>query len=241
MKERPILFSAPMVRAILDGRKTQTRRILKSAHNIVELASVESWSEALAENCAGVTNEDIKRKADQLRGKVHPVVLDTGAMVCFPCPYGRPGDRLWVREKFSRHLIPDGEPYFYPEDRLRQCVDHDYGFHYWADGDPEYGDWEKPRPSIHMPMVASRITLEVTAVRVERLQEISDRGASNDCTAEGVFHCGMEFPGYEKWHGAGFRSSEKFMFKELWEFISGPGSWDANPWVWCVEFKSARP
>ena len=235
MKERPIIFSAPMVNAILEGRKTMTRRAVKPPH----------WA----------MPSDI-----YLFNGLPLVEDDDGADYFINCPYGQPGDRLWVRETFAlQHCVEwesppfeDGRPVKWREisdiegfspvwvqphyratdpapdlccerEGCRQCANNDYGPHW--------------KPSIHMPRWASRITLEVTGVRVERLNDISARGASNDCTAEGVFHCGLRVPKYEEWNGAGFRSSEKYMYSLLWESINGPGSWESNPWVWVIEFK----
>ena len=173
--ERPILFSAQMVRALLNGTKTQTRRIVK-----------------------------VPRR---MEGFTSPA----GALVDFDCPYGKPGDRLWVRETFSYdaklHFRGDRGPCWY-----------------WADGNPEYGDWTKPRPSIHMPRWASRITLEVTGMRVERLNDIS----SVDAMAEGV---AVDSPAAHQAVSA---------YKDLWESINGEGSWTANPFVWVVEFSLSR-
>lgn len=206
MKERPILFSAPMVRAILDGRKTQTRRIIKNQPTPANGRNKFDFS-----SCADDEGENLYWTN---KGFWHG-----------RCPYGKPGDRLWVREAFSYHEIPPGEPYFYPVDRLRECVDHDYGFHYWADGNPEFGDWSKKKPSIHMPRSASRILLEITGVRVERLQDISE----DDAIAEGAMPLNKYRNKFELPHQSGFHN--------LWESLSGPGSWDLNPWVWVVEFK----
>lgn len=136
-----------------------------------------------------------------------------------PLPYGLPGDQLWVRESFSG-------PYFEHKTPPRDWLDID-PIWYWADGDPEYGDWTKPKPGIHMPRWASRVTLEITGVRVERLQDISEA----DAIAEGVFAGDYEYD-----NGEGTESAKE-SYKRLWESINGAGSWDANPWVWVVEFK----
>ena len=97
---------------------------------------------------------------------------------------------------------------------------------YWADGDPIDGDWERPRPSIHMPRWASRITLEITGIRVERLLDISE----GDAKAEGITTEQSSLT-------EGIRGREhRIFFRELWEKINGPGSWEKNPWVWVVEF-----
>ena len=210
MKERPILFSAPMVRAILAGRKTQTRRAVKGSPGRV------TWSPIVLNGYGGWCDEH-GRPA--------------------PCPYGKPGDRLWVRETWQHSNFPLG-PYdescsvFYRADYM----DDPHGPDGEKSPEGKYRTWV---PSIHMFRSASRILLEVTDVRVERLQDISDRGPQNDCTAEGVFHCGMDVPRYEEWGASGFRSSEKYMYRQLWESINSAGSWDANPWVWVVEFRRA--
>jgi len=196
IKERPILFSAPMVRAILDGRKTVTRRPVKGAGL--------KWLEDF-------TPEYVADPANSL------------------CPYGKPGDRLWVRETcFNNDYRQAGVPV---EERA------DVDLVYRADPLP---DWEGEeslitwRPSIHMPRWASRILLEITDVRVERLQDISRA----DIRAEGL-QCPPELggddvsPNYRDWYPAAWR--------QLWESINGADSWNANPWVWVVEFKRVTP
>ena len=186
MRERPILFSAPMVRAILAGTKTQTRRAIKAPGIFVSSGAING----------------------------HGVVSMTDAGIReVRCPYGQPGDRLWVREAWK--------------------VDLNHRF-YRADGDP--GGPVPWTPSIHMPRWASRITLEVTGVRVERPQDISEA----DAKAEGVHRCldGL-------WSGGAWKHLRRpncyadpcNAFCDLWASINGPGSWDANPWVWVVEFR----
>ena len=181
MKERPILFSAPMVRAILDGRKTQTRRIVKQKH----LPFLEN-----------ITGNFLDGKWDQR-----------------PFPYGKPGDRLWVRETFCYH--DDLAMYLYKADDVTCC---------------------KWKPSIHMPRIASRILLEVVNVRVERLNDISEE----DAIAEGINlpspYVGIGMDG-EVIESETISWMPSDYYKELWESINGPGSWDLNPWVWVVEFK----
>ena len=185
MKERPILFSAPMVRAILSGRKTQTRRIVKPQPH------------------AGVRRSVFVRSG-----------LEDGHGRELRCPHGAPGTRLWVREQFSYSYgtgVEDRSPCWY-----------------WADGQPDYGDWARPAPSIRMPRWASRITLEVTGVRVERLQEISYA----DAMAEGVEFGNITDP----LTGEIDRDATE-AFEVLWESIHGSGSWDMNPYVWVIEFR----
>lgn len=208
IKERPILFSAPMVRAILEGRKTVTRREIKpsmrSADTQFELHQQENGSwlplHTFDESCMD----------DQ--GTEHPI----------KCPYGQPGDRLWVRETFKSSADcrpPVAESFIYAAD-----LNSD-GRTKWA------ARW---KPSIHMPRIASRILLEITDVRVERLQDISRA----DIRAEGL-QCPPELasddvsPNYRDWYPAAWR--------DLWESINGPGSWDANPWCWAVSFRRIEP
>lgn len=199
-KERPILFSAPMVRAILEGRKTVTRRPVKLQPHI----------DASGNFCVGKYNY-----GQDLDGT--PM---TKHFVTSHCPYGQPGDRLWVRETFkpSTNCRPAiAEPYIYRAD-LNQD-----GTQKWA------AAW---KPSIHMPRAACRILLEITDVRVERLQAISRA----DIRAEGL-ECPPELasddvsPNYRDWYPAAWR--------ELWE--STGGDWASNPWVWVVEFKRVMP
>ena len=145
MKERPILMHARSINAILEGRKTQTRRIVKPQPNLIPQA-------------APVDNGTVYTSGWFEGGPVPEYVLAR-------CPYGQPGDRLWVREQFSALESFD---FFNPE-----APDEIPEFWYWADGNPKWGDWTKPKPSIHMPRWASRLTLEVTGIRVERVQDIS--------------------------------------------------------------------
>ena len=179
MKERPIIFSGPMVRAILDGRKTQTRRAVKPQ---------PLW----------VASPGVPFKT-----------MDADPKGTINCPYGQPGDRLWVRE--SHYMI---------------LQTHDGGagaVEYRADYCDELASGIRWRPSIHMPRSASRITLEVVSVRVERLDEISEE----DAKAEGYKSQSiMENP-----------DAGRLWFRDLWESINGPGSWAKNPFVWVVEFK----
>ena len=177
MKERPILFSGPMVRAILDGRKTQTRRVVKPQPDWIR-----------------------PRVSDD--GIAHGY-CGSGPTDGIKCPYGTVGDRLWVRESWAK----SGE--------VGDATE------YRADNpDPIGAKW---RPSIHMPRWASRIDLEITGIRVERLQEISER----DAMAEGCEYL--------------TNSVARSNFVKLWISINGQDSWSANPWVWVIEFKRIKP
>jgi len=181
MKYRPILFSAPMVRALLDGSKTQTRRVVKPQ------PMRDKWPFPPA--------NDADRKG----------MLEL-------CPYGQPRDRLWVREAH----------------RLVDCTCTEtcrVPGNVWYEADCSgyrNASLNRLRPSIHMPRWASRITLEVVSVRVERLQDIS-RG---DAMAEGC-----PFPNMAK------GDDPRKWYSDLWDQINGLGAWSANQWVWVVEFK----
>ncbi|MDW8843899.1 hypothetical protein ORA50_27105 [Pseudomonas carnis] len=214
IKERPILFSAPMVRAILEGRKTVTRRVMKCQPDADASVTVESYNVA-------VTN---RRGYQEAGPEIFGAWWRDGESSC-KCPYGQPGDRLRVRETWAADAQVDAVA---PRD-----LSQGEPIHYAADGAVRQTGCSminpgKGRPSIHMPRWASRILLEITAVRVERLQDISRA----DVRAEGL-QCPPELasddvsPNYRDWYPAAWR--------ELWE--STGGSWKANPWVWVVEFK----
>jgi hypothetical protein len=212
MKERPILFSAAMVNAIRAGRKTQTRRVV--------IPQPEgATSAAMLEECVHM---HIPYRAGFY---VWPKSVGT-----VPCPYGTPGDRLWVREAFR---------YWFEEDGLWDCIDYSAGGQPMK---PEGLDFDtgmrfsercardsKFRPSIHMPRWASRITLEVTRVRVERVQDIG----VTDIEAEGVY-CGVPWDGCGQWKKAMYAK-----WVALWDSINAARGFgiDKNPWVWVVEFK----
>ncbi|HWH38396.1 MAG TPA: hypothetical protein VNU21_01055 [Usitatibacter sp.] len=198
MKERPILFSAPMVRAILEGRKTQTRRVVKRPRTVTAnyVLRPELYDEP------GFTWWN------------HPDGLRCGFSQA--CPYGKPGDRLWVRETWRPAL-----------EHLSECTGPT-DIRYAATVSEAEWATMRWRPSIHMPRWASRINLEVTGVRVERLQDISEQDAAD----EGV---GALVPPAREGNPDQYRKT----FRELWETINGADSWAANPWVWVVEFKRA--
>lgn len=190
MKDRPILFSEPMVRAILAGTKTQTRRLFKAKNGGV-------WP----------NKSDLPGMRQILRN----------------CPYGQPGDRLWVRETFAKI---DGQTQPWIETDYRATYQHGDRL-----GDT-LGIKKRWTPAIHMPRAASRLTLAVNAVRVERLQDIREE----DARAEGV--------DYDPGEGGTFwvpslgcaSDSAADSFRLLWESINGPGTWALNPWVWVINF-----
>lgn len=198
MAERPILMSAPMVRALIEGTKTQTRRVVADRH----LAQI-----------------DLSRTPCRANWSK-------------PMPYGQPGDRLWVRETWMPDPPCDGTWGYtaWAGSRIGQISAVPERFrkpefcNYRATW-PHKEDGMRWTPGIHMPRWASRITLEVTGVRVERLQDIS----TSDAEAEG-------------WPGPDAENSISSTYpiawySKLWEEINGPGSWTANPWVWCVAFR----
>lgn len=210
MKERPILFSAPMVRAILAGTKTQTRRVVKPQ------PVMRDGDDCVIEYANGKQRHS--GPADYLLGHVLPT---------YACPYCQPGDRLWVRETFITGCEMDDNGYFKVDDEGNYLV--------WYAGDwPSDPKW---RQSIHMPRWASRITLEITGVRVERLQDISEA----DAIAEGVPAVSSGGVTLFTTTGVNCFQAAKDAYAALWESINGPGSWDANPFVWVVEFRRVKP
>lgn len=197
MRERPILFSGPMVRAILDGKKTQTRRVVKR--------TALEWLQG-----AKFTPEYVAARENGL------------------CPYGYQGDRLWVKETWRPHVAHGCA--------LDACDCADVNVEYAADGAVEYfddykinrasPDWCMPKAAargnvspLFMPRWASRLVLEISDVRIERLNAISE----SDCCAEGV---GSPIT----------RDCKRPKLQALWESINGAGSWEANPWVWALSF-----
>lgn len=229
MKERPILFSGPMVCAINDGRKTQTRRVVKP----------QPWHDPLHRSVDAPARhgDDWTWWAGTYTQSIYHST---------PCPYGKPGDRLWVRETCRAHELTDAEaendtygvierlgletpPYgldgvvYTADNAFREIRNTIAAGEAWA----VLHGYGKKRgatvPAIHMPRWASRITLEITGVRVERLQDISD----DNIVEEGVELKGLYLT-------TALRRCE---WRRLWESINGPDSWQANPWVWVVEFK----
>jgi hypothetical protein len=207
MKERPILFTSPMVRAVLDDSKTQTRRIASKPVRHPDLGNLYAPGALVLE-----------------REPQH--VIERA------CPYGRPGDLLWVRETCRADELPDGQDgvryladdHFEPIKATEDAADQWVTMHHYRGGSG--GGMIGPTvPAIHMPRWASRILLEVTSVSVERLQDIS-RG---DAMAEGC-----PFPNMAN------ATSPRDWYAALWEQINGGGSWDANPWVWVIGFKRIK-
>jgi hypothetical protein len=235
MKERPILFNRPMVRAILDGTKTQTRRVVKPEVHWVK---------------------------DNPQGQV-AMIGNKVSMVHALCPYGQPGDRLWVKETWNSSNqwndikptdMPEGVPIFYA-----------------ADYNPDLLNLFAPwRPSLFMRRWMSRLTLEITGVRVERVQDITETGARAEGCEERhsvamvtVVREGGDVlqvaPDYvhgvpavgDIWHDRRVTHVEQAPskllctardeFRNIWRSINGPESWAQNPWVWVVEFRRVQP
>lgn len=221
MKEIPILFRTPMVQAILDGRKTMTRR-------------VNSLKSVISHEFKGFIT---------FQGHNHAVFVKDNIQTIVKCPYGQPGDILWVRESWNMGTKEE----LSPDDQWMQRNDGlPKGEWVWVykagikfDFHTQHPEWGKKKwkPSIHMPKEACRIWLEVTDVRVERLQEISEADAKAEGSEKGILRDG---PNTEKgefhlehnihaWYQTGF--------KFIWMNINGRESWNANPWVWVVSFK----
>lgn len=233
MKKRPILYSAPMVVAILDGRKTQTRRAIKSP----------------ARNMQKQGHQVIRRNPDNdpwYKDHIWSMRVDGGSWADYTherflqlCHYGAVGDRLWVREAWrvtsklddiSPNQLPEGIGVEYPATRHINNLEG------------------RKRPSIHMPRSLSRILTEVTDIRVQRLQDITPEEAK----AEGLKCMSKDgltvkfgipdldgYPGTDNhgWPWQEWEFDPVMAYKRLWEKINGKGSWDKNPWVWVIEFR----
>ena len=228
MKEHPILFSAPMVKAILEGRKSMTRRVMKPQPIAI--------------------NEPTGNK-DTIYTSGFFVGEPTPKYMLAKCPYGQPGDRLWVRETCADVNTESGPAILYRADNhYRFCTDDAYPVEYerypkcqftmWGGdllrGEPEH-HWRTP---IFMPRWASRITLEITNVRVERLQEMPWMDALKEGVEDDPRNKGgsMSFKDYLK--NIFYFASPKESFRTLWDSINGKKyPWSSNPWVWVVGFK----
>lgn len=223
MKERPILMNGAMVRAVLDGTKTQTRRIVKDLPNweITEICSDAGGTGKWMPNGPSPSGKGMAAGHWRL------------------CPFGRSGDRLWVRETHAQALdvdIPAGRPVG-PIGTAGSPARSDWKsrYVYLADGAMPAVQWHhvgdsqpiRWTPSIHMPRTASRILLEIVSVRVERLNDCSDA----DALAEGTPGGHGVIPSYN------YNATPSEHYSHLWESINGAGSWAANPWVWVIEFK----
>ena len=213
MRERPILMSGEMVRAILDGRKSQTRRVVKPQPYAEWCPVVELYHPTLVDRDGDeYPGAEVFGAADENEGRI--------------CPFGQPGDRLWVREGFTySDCVIETDAVLLGREKPRRAPIY-RATSILADS-PNIRSW---RPSIHMPRWASRITLEITGVRVERLCDMRE----SDAIAEGC-------PGQDMEHQDDWPTEPIEQFSTLWDSLNekrGFG-WDANPWVWVIEFRRA--
>lgn len=249
MKEHPILFSGPMVRAILDGRKTQTRRVVKPQP---DLSGFETYRPIDGRRYTEQNAAEARCSSDGWYFGIPG--MSTGP---WRRPYGQPGDRLWVRETFNW----SSDELLLPKENHRRCPERAAyaakNVVWRADGErrhPEHGEaiW---KPSIHMPRWASRITLEITNVRVERLQEISEQDAETEgvgCDEERRIEGGagpLYYPCTacsgnprgiaELCHPTARGKPWRCEFAQLWDALNSMRGfgWSTNPWVWCISFQ----
>lgn len=239
MREKPILFSGPMVKAILDGKKTQTRRVIKQADMNIGIPKVYRDRVVSAD---GVEYQPLWATA------IHPA-RDSGWIAWYPgdpgadftehqygqgflCPYGAPGDRLWVRETWCE---ADGDPAH--DARIHEDLD-EVGYRCtafraddWIDCPADDGRW---RPAIHMPRYRCRLLLDVLSIRVERLQDISEA----DAQAEGAELTGDD-EAQDGAPDAPRAESYRAGFASLWDVINAERghSWASNPYVWVITFR----
>lgn len=239
MADRPILFSGPMVRAILSGAKTQTRRVVTPQP---EFAQLHEWRGKVIRDCEA---RAWCWKAHDF-GDGDAVNARPGSAMHALSPYGVPGDRLWVRETWYDDFDRDpGDPADVNRDgsiegieyrATHDCTSWEAGCPCNPDGDRKRSEW---RPSIHMPRWASRITLEVEDVRAERLQEITNDDAKREGVEQQCFDgmgCWLNYQLGDGTYCLEARSS----FETLWDSINGsrPGcSWEENCWVWRIAFR----
>jgi hypothetical protein len=274
MGDRPILCSAEMVRAILDGRKTQTRRAapIRELNILQHPGDMITWSVSFLEAVKGALSSHSGGKFSDLQAR--------SIIASQFNPYGKPGDLLWVRETWCAHW--GAPPYDAPQsyrivtgdelppieqengDLYRPVSSDVMTVWYGAEGDkPFHMKW---RPSIHMPRWASRITLRITDIRVERLQDISE----DDARAEGCEARPFPGPWWQGYRDLGdgellhqqavgdtapdwmidpkkmpstpwLDQSARDGFRSIWIGLHGLGAWEANPWVWVVSFERVKP
>jgi hypothetical protein len=224
MMEKPILFSSPMVKAILAGKKTQTRRIIKNyPSNYYKPTGEIGWG-------------------DEPMGSFHELHDGAHEAKYIRCPYNHPGDHLWVRETWQRVETSDGLGVVYRADESILAVEYDEINEFEKTNERlieprqelhDFIDEDMPwKPAIHMPRWASRITLEITNVRVERLHDISE----SEALAEGI----ENFP-YQMPESINLVKDSMVIdrFARLWDSINAKRGfgWEVNPWVWVIEFK----
>lgn len=240
MKERPILFNTEMVKAILEGRKTQTRRVLSNQPDkncdeaFLGLDGIWCFSKPTLSKRISYSGDDIK------------------------CPFGMVGDRLWVREAFMPDPSADSD-HWNDEDSLHTYYSWDgcgskvselpkalktnkHVFYKAEANHPELSLWT---PNYRMPRWASRILLEITGIRVERLSNISRSDAVDEGIETFKIDCGRDglktaYKDYTSHNDAITRNNPIDSFRTLWESVNGADSWDKNPWVWVIDFKVAK-
>jgi hypothetical protein len=218
-KERPIIFSGPMVRAILNGRKTQTRRVIKPQP---EHKQIHDWK--------GRRLYDGEHRLWWWTSQSWDLDFEMKKTLPYFCPYGRPGDKLWIREGFA----------YCPEAYKAG------GVIYRADSEDDHVLSFEWRPSIHMPRRASWILLEITDGRIERVQEIAEEDAHAEGSYLGDCPCRANIPKrdwFDKMYTQTGCHIHGLEFKALWDSINkkrGYG-WDVNPWVWVLMFRRIRP
>jgi len=249
MRERPILFAAPMIRAILAGAKTQTRRLLSPQPQLAIMDAATSRSFHAAMDVGLIPKDE-------------PAVWRWRGTFCTPwprcadrwSPFGVPGDRLWVRETFALIWPGEYEPDDIRENEVEYRADHP-GKRYpgeWPDCPASETDSSCPkwRPSLHMPRWASRLTLEITDVRVERLQDISEADARAEGIPLDVWDAALIAPNYltdgeffQNWREEEphFAKSDRIAvesYRALWDSLNAKRApWSSNPWVWVLSFK----
>lgn len=208
MKTTGMLFNASMVRALLSGSKTQTRRVMKPQPTRIGTTTILEYR----------------------GGLYQPEKLPANSNLFNHCPYGRPGDQVWVRETLG-HNADKGHYYEATGMNVGPLLDYE------LEPSPSVGIPARTIPSIHMPRWASRSLLEIISVRVERLNDCS----AADATAEGVAPDQVRqisvFGANDVERAEIYRRAAIAPYQRLWESINGAGSWAANPWVWVIEFK----
>jgi hypothetical protein len=238
MRELPILFSGAMVRALLDGRKTQTRRMVMPQ-------PANGWDFETPPVLGRITSPHPKK--DRFGAFIRRGVgTDFPEIDLIPSPYGMPGDRLWVRETCRAEELPDGlDGVRYSADSAFAPIgDSQETAERWIELNAYRGKKGAVVPAIHMPRWASRITLKVAGARVERLQGISEV----DAAAEGVESLRNEGQYWKNYLESTSRCdaliclSARESFRTLWDSLATPDAdWQANPWVWVIEFKRVTP
>jgi hypothetical protein len=213
MKEHPIIFSTLMVQGILAGRKSMTRRIIKPQPDDDGLWNDDLLPRSLDSKLKNWNGETIEGESREWK-----------------CPYGKPGDVLWVREKWENETSGGKQINFYAGNNE---VEHNVA----------YRTLTKWKPSIHMPRAASRIMLKVISIRVERLQDISKQDAINEGIdivydqADPLTPLTYFYPCNDLRDGTYICDDPILSFYSLWTKINGSGSWESNPWVWVIEFE----